>query len=49
MAKPVNTLMGKVIPAEIELKSAVEILNLGCELASVELGYCAGGLLEIIS
>jgi len=49
MTQPVDTLIGKIIPGKIELESAVEILNAGCELVFVELGYCAGGLLEIIT
>jgi len=49
MAEAVITLIGKVVCAEIELEPALEILNVGCELVSVELGYCAGGLLEIIT
>jgi hypothetical protein len=49
MAEAVNRLAGKVVPAEIELESAVEMLNAGRELVSVELSDCAGGLLKIIT
>ena len=49
MTQPVDTLIGKVITGKIELESAVKILNAARELVSVELGYCAGSLLEIIS
>jgi hypothetical protein len=49
VTQPVNTLIGKVIRAEIELETASEVLNATGELVSVELGYCAGGLFEIIA
>ncbi len=49
MTQPVNALIGKVISGKIELEPAVKILNAARELVFVELGYCAGSLLEIIS
>jgi hypothetical protein len=49
MTQPVNTLTGKVITGKIELESASEVPDTAGKLVSVELGYCAGGLLEIIS
>ena len=49
MAETVNGLASKVVCTEVKLESAPEMINVGGELVSVEMGYCAGGLLEIIS
>ncbi len=49
VAEAVIALAGKIVGIEIELEAASEMLNAGGELVSVELGYCAGGLLEIIT